>query len=160
MAPLPENPDGHYDAAVPLDGGVSPADLGGGSKHNSPTGLEIGVITGVVVLVIISVVGLFVWRSRKNSNAKVMDAASATDAAGTVKEGSDQTVGVCGIDNTSRRSKNDPTATVKNDDMSSLEHPAIPERVPDRLVDYYPRAAPKAHGRDQAVEEHEIVNRA
>ncbi|OTA54657.1 hypothetical protein K449DRAFT_439262 [Hypoxylon sp. EC38] len=158
MAPLPDNPDGHYDAAVPLDGGMSPADLGGSSKHFSPTGLEIGVITGVVVLVVISVVGLFVWRSRKSRNAKNIDGSSA-DAAGTVKEGSEQTVGVCVIENTSRRSKKDPTVNVKNDDLSSLEHPAIPERVPDRLGDYYSRAAPN-RGRDQAVEEHEIANRA
>ncbi|XDG07718.1 hypothetical protein ABKA04_007333 [Annulohypoxylon sp. FPYF3050] len=88
MAPLPDdsNPDDHYDAGAPLDGGASPAILGNGDKHFSPTGMEIGVIVGVVALVIITVVGLFVWRSRKNRDAKVTDAASSVPAAGPYEE--------------------------------------------------------------------------
>ncbi|KAI0172533.1 hypothetical protein GGR52DRAFT_591028 [Hypoxylon sp. FL1284] len=73
MAPVPDNnsDDDHYDAGAPLDGGSSPAVLAGSDKHFSPTGLEIGVITAVVVIVLFSLVGLFVWRSRKNRAARM-----------------------------------------------------------------------------------------
>ncbi|KAI0838330.1 hypothetical protein F5Y06DRAFT_56204 [Hypoxylon sp. FL0890] len=150
MAPVPGGSDDHYNAAVPLDGGMSPADLGGSSKHFPPTGLEIGIIIGVIVLVLISVVGIFLWRSRKNNQAKNADATSA-EAGGAAKEGPEQ-----GAGEATSRPKDDLTSAVKNDDLSSLEHPA----VPDRVVDYYGRTVPKIRVREQGVEEHEIANRA
>ncbi|KAI6085297.1 hypothetical protein F4821DRAFT_261137 [Hypoxylon rubiginosum] len=70
MAPVASNDDDHYDAAAPLDGGASPADLAGSDRPYKPTGLEIGVITAVVVVVLLSLIGLFVWRSRKNRAAQ------------------------------------------------------------------------------------------
>ncbi|KAI1408551.1 hypothetical protein F5Y13DRAFT_108166 [Hypoxylon sp. FL1857] len=149
MAPLPDNPDGHYDAAVPLDGGLSPADLGGGSKHFSPTGLEIGIITGVVVLVVISVVGLFVWRSRKNSDDKIVDAASADTTA--AKEGSDRSAGTRDVNEGASRPKNDPTGAVNND-LSSLKRQDV--------IDHFTHPYVNLRSQHAAVEEHEIANRA
>lgn len=129
MAPLPDdsNPDDHYDAGAPLDGGASPAILGNGDKHFSPTGMEIGVIVGVVALVIITVVGLFVWRSRKNRDAKVTDAASSVPAAGPYEELPTPPGAVH-----ARREAGEPTPppkdghtiTIKNDDKSSIEQPS------------------------------------
>ncbi|KAI1106036.1 hypothetical protein F4804DRAFT_349366 [Jackrogersella minutella] len=132
MAPLPDN--GHYDAAAPLDGGASPAMLGGGDKHFSPTGLEIGVIVGVVSLVLITLVGLFVWRSRKNRDDKLTDPASSVPASAPYEELPSPTSRAH-----EEREANEPTpppkddhaSAIKNDDMSSIEQPVpvAPERT-------------------------------
>ncbi|KAI1206752.1 uncharacterized protein F4807DRAFT_469972 [Annulohypoxylon truncatum] len=161
MAPLPDNnPDDHYDAGAPLDGGASPAVLGNGDKHFSPTGLEIGVIVGVVVLVIITVVGLFVWRSRKNRDAKITDAASSVPAAGPYEE-----LPSPGAVRARRESnepipppKDDHASTIKNDDKSSIEQPTpIPA---DRSANKWSYWGTVRRGGDHDhVEEHEIANR-
>ncbi|KAI2617160.1 hypothetical protein GGR54DRAFT_608470 [Hypoxylon sp. NC1633] len=142
MAPTPEDDD-HYEGGAPLDGGASPADLSTGDKHFSPTGLEIGVITGVVALVIITLVGLFVWRSRKNRNAKGTGPATAagedanhsrTDAINIFETSTPPNNGRGrGRDRDGYRD-GDRAATIKTDD-SSIEHnappsPPTPQRPP------------------------------
>ncbi|KAI1766263.1 hypothetical protein GGR53DRAFT_217733 [Hypoxylon sp. FL1150] len=83
MAPIvdsnSDDDDNHYDGGAPLDGGSSPAVLAGSSQHYPPTGLEIGVITAVVVIVVLSLIGLFVWRSRKNRLAQANAESSPND---------------------------------------------------------------------------------
>ncbi|KAI1779271.1 hypothetical protein F4818DRAFT_403921 [Hypoxylon cercidicola] len=87
MAPLPQSDDdNHYDAGAPLDGGASPAILAGSDKHFAPTGLEIGVIVAVVVIVVLSLFGLFYWRSRKNRAAQMTESASANNTAVPIEE--------------------------------------------------------------------------
>ncbi|KAI1140818.1 hypothetical protein F5Y05DRAFT_410666 [Hypoxylon sp. FL0543] len=149
MAPTPDNPDDHYDAAVPLDGGFSPADLGGSSKHFSTTGLEVGIITGVVVLVILGVVGLFIWRSRRNNNAKNSNAAS-TGANGATKERADRGSGTSVVDEATSRRQDEHMDAAKNNGT-----------VPRRGGPFhFANVMPQVHVREQAVEEHEIANRA
>ncbi|KAI1402628.1 hypothetical protein F4819DRAFT_273645 [Hypoxylon fuscum] len=169
MAPIPDGDDNHYDAGAPLDGGSSPAVLAGSDKHYSPTGLEIGVITGVVVLVILTVIGLFVWRSRKNRAAK-----DGETGAGPYTEAGSVTTGEeARAQRTSTHDTRDPqtppkdgftfASTVKNDDLSSLEHPAVratntPATNPAIKWSAWATAR-RGATRDGAVEEHEIANR-
>ncbi|KAI1392369.1 uncharacterized protein F4822DRAFT_441371 [Hypoxylon trugodes] len=159
MAPIPDdtaNPNDHYDAAPPLDGGASPAELGGSSKHFAPSGLEIGVITGVVLLVVLTVVGIFVWRSRKNRDVKNIDSGSSAIAT-TIPEGASPLTD-------SHREHFEPMpppkddaagATIKNDDLSSIEHPA--PVVPQAKWNSWNTT--RRNGSRENVEEHEIADR-
>ncbi|KAI0883694.1 uncharacterized protein GGS22DRAFT_24584 [Annulohypoxylon maeteangense] len=162
MAPLPDNnPDDHYDAGAPLDGGASPAVLGNGDKHFSPTGLEIGVIVGVVSLVIITVVFLFVWRSRKNRDVKITDAASSVPAAGPYEELPSPSAAARARRETNELippPKDDHASTIKNDDKSSLEQPTpIPTNRTANKWSYW--GTVHNVGNHGHVEEHEIANR-
>ena len=55
-----------FSAAPPLDGAVDPNDLAGSPRAGSVSGLEIGVIVGVVIAVTLLLIAIFVWRARKN----------------------------------------------------------------------------------------------
>ncbi|KAI1263779.1 hypothetical protein F5Y18DRAFT_392682 [Xylariaceae sp. FL1019] len=80
MAPLPDSSDGvpdHYDGGSPLDGGANPSSLGNSGAHFKPSALEIGLIVGVVSLIVISVIWLFCWRSRRNRVRKNTGSGSA-----------------------------------------------------------------------------------
>ncbi|KAI1454332.1 hypothetical protein F4805DRAFT_327504 [Annulohypoxylon moriforme] len=161
MAPLPDNnPDDHYDAGAPLDGGASPAVLGNGDRHFSPTGLEIGVIVGVVSLVILTVVFLFVWRSRKNRDAKATDAASSVPAAGPYEE-----LPSPGAAARARRETSEPIpppkddhANIKSDDKSSIEQPT-PISTNRNATKWSYWGSVYGVGNRGLVEEHEIANR-
>ncbi|KAI1500649.1 hypothetical protein F5X99DRAFT_231712 [Biscogniauxia marginata] len=138
MAPIsgtPDNPDGHYDGGSPLDGGGSPStNLGGSSGSYAPTGLEIGVIVGVIALVIISIVVLFIWRTRRARAAKNLDA-SATDA------GNDEDLVAI-----------NPTGAAGNHKSSSTKRSSRRHPVAD--WDHWSQPPPRNH-----AEEYEITNR-
>ncbi|KAI0012081.1 hypothetical protein F4779DRAFT_635137 [Xylariaceae sp. FL0662B] len=149
MAPTPED-DNHYEGGAPLDGGGSPASLAGGDQHNSPTGLEIGVITGVIVLVILTVVGIFIWRSRRIRAAKNAEAAYNDPPA---RGAHSQPADFQESDEPVPPPKDDLASTVGNDDRSSLERHARSGRG----MNWNPWV--RRGKREEAVEEHEIANR-
>ncbi|OTA98960.1 hypothetical protein M426DRAFT_16924 [Hypoxylon sp. CI-4A] len=156
MAPIPNDDDGgHYDAAPPLDGGASPADLGEGDNHFSPTGLEIGVITGVVVIVILTVVGVFVWRSRKNRGVKVLD--SGSSVAPTIPNAaSPKPNGGRAVDNPIPPPKED-RSTFHNADISSFDSRIVTVVSPSATSwSNWGTSRRAKHGQ---VEEHEIADR-
>ncbi|KAL7621136.1 hypothetical protein AAE478_008452 [Parahypoxylon ruwenzoriense] len=129
MAPTPDDDKNHYDAGAPLDGGSSPAILAGDDKNYSPTGLEVGVITGVVVLVILTVVGIFIWRSRKNRAAKNAETASSMSPTTTTEEIIHQPFGTREAYEPLPPPKDDFASTVENDDLSSIERPSARGRT-------------------------------
>ncbi|KAI1379770.1 hypothetical protein F4677DRAFT_407597 [Hypoxylon crocopeplum] len=157
MAPIPDDDD-HYEGGAPLDGGSSPADLAGNGSHLSPTGLEIGVITGVVALVVLTLVGLFVWRSRKNRAAKNADSSSSVAASNPFDDSHANPHGTRETFEPVPPPKDSFAGAVKNDDLSSLEH-STPIR-PDRPAMKWNQWVGTRRGskRDQ-VEEHEIADR-
>lgn len=120
-SPSPQPTGDHYDAGAPLDGGSDPSSkLGSSQEHAySPTGLEIGVITGIVFLVIITVVGIFVWRSRRNRNAKNTEAAASADDPARPDDVSAQ--------DTKTSSAHEPVPAPKDDRCSIEQHsPSTP----------------------------------
>ncbi|KXJ93817.1 hypothetical protein Micbo1qcDRAFT_172710 [Microdochium bolleyi] len=58
--------DQPFSAAPPLDGAGDPNDLAGTPRTGPVSTLEVGVIVGVVIAVTLLLVGIFVWRARKN----------------------------------------------------------------------------------------------
>ncbi|KAI0602755.1 hypothetical protein F4775DRAFT_535537 [Biscogniauxia sp. FL1348] len=142
MAPLPDNEDNHYDGGSPLDGGGSPStNLGGNSVNLPPSGMEIGVIVGVVSLVVISVVALFVWRSRKARAAKDVDALAATDAG---HQGS--SVGNLPVPPKDRRS-----STLANDKASELERQAHNRLHPVSDWDHWGQPRSRVRGMSRSL---------
>ncbi|XXH02675.1 hypothetical protein Hte_009057 [Hypoxylon texense] len=145
MAPTtPDNPDDHYDAGAPLDGGSSPAILAGSDKHFSPTGLEIGVITAVVVIVFASVVGLFVWRSRKNRTARMTDGSpNATSIP------IDEHV-FHPVESQDSRDSREPVPPPKFEQVTPQAQRGTPSPYPTRV---------RRGGKRDSFEEHEIATR-
>ncbi|KAI0385205.1 hypothetical protein F5Y04DRAFT_292650 [Hypomontagnella monticulosa] len=157
--PLPDpvanpspNPTGdHYDSGAPLDGGSNPSNnLGNSHEHSySPTGLEIGVITGIIVVVIITVVGIFAWRNRRHRNAKNMETTTSADGATHADDASGQS--------TKAHEAGESASPPKEDRDSIGRHSPI---ATERSVIGWSHWAGMRHG-DSAghVEEHEIANR-
>ncbi len=125
MAPAPTDLP-HYDGASPLDGGDNPASLGGGDTKFSLTGLEIGLIVGVLSLAIVSLVWLFFWRSRRNRTFRQPHAPSTTAARGHDEELTDAS----GLRIPTPISKDDRPSTADNDELSSIERPPRSQRRP------------------------------
>ncbi|KAI1076979.1 hypothetical protein F5B20DRAFT_583718 [Whalleya microplaca] len=144
--------DNHYNGAAPLDGGGSPASLAVGDQHSPPTGVEVGVITGAIIIVIITVVGIFVWRSRRIRRAKNAQSAY-NDAPGGSSH--PQPVDFQESDEPVPPPKDDLASTVGNDDRSSLERHAPPSR--GRAILNWSSWAHR--GKREELEEHEIGNR-
>ncbi|KAI4866195.1 hypothetical protein F4820DRAFT_266415 [Hypoxylon rubiginosum] len=146
MAPMADNDDGHYDAGAPLDGGASPAVLAGSDKHFSPTGLEIGIITAVVVVVFFSLVGLFVWRSRKNRAARMADAGSPNATSIPIDEHLFHPV-----ESQDSRDSREPVPPPKFEQAHGPQaQPVTPSPYPTRS---------RRGGKRDSVEEHEIAAR-
>lgn len=60
-----------FSAAPPLDGAGDPTDLAGSPRTGgSVSGLEVGIIVGVVIVVTLLLVTIFVWRARKNKKVE------------------------------------------------------------------------------------------
>ncbi|KAI0187258.1 hypothetical protein F4808DRAFT_466294 [Astrocystis sublimbata] len=78
MAPAPDERP-HYSGASPLDGGGDPTSLGGNDAKLSPSGLEIGLIVGILSLAIVSLIWLFFWRSRRNRARQTQAISAAAD---------------------------------------------------------------------------------
>ncbi|KAI1641475.1 hypothetical protein F4809DRAFT_636761 [Biscogniauxia mediterranea] len=152
MAPLPDNEDNHYDGGSPLDGGGSPStNLGGNSdSFSSPSGLEIGVIVGVVAFVILSIVALFVWRNRKARAAKDVDALAATDDAAATARHQRRSVGSVPVP----PSKDRRSSTLENDKALELERQAHNRLHPVADWDHWGQPRSRAY-----AEEYEITNR-
>ncbi|RYO76929.1 hypothetical protein DL766_010006 [Monosporascus sp. MC13-8B] len=68
---------GAYTMGPPLDGGAGPGVLAGNHPDVPATAVEIGIIIGVVLLIIITVVSMFVWRARRQKRAAVNQATAA-----------------------------------------------------------------------------------
>ncbi|ORY67663.1 uncharacterized protein BCR38DRAFT_483277 [Pseudomassariella vexata] len=67
-----------YQGAPPFDGSSNPQqDLGQNPTAHIVTGTEIGIIVSVVFIVLLSVLGLFIWRARRNRAAAGRGARSA-----------------------------------------------------------------------------------
>ncbi|CAJ2503709.1 Uu.00g111030.m01.CDS01 [Anthostomella pinea] len=146
MAPRPDRPP--YEAGVPLDGGGNTSNLAGSPSSFSPTGLEIGLIVGVITVVILSLLWLFVWRSRRIRAAKNAEAAAAStrfDNDATDAQDSSAPAPL---------PKDDRTSTVDTDEVSSIERPPPSRRRP--VVDWNHWVHPTQRN---TVEEHEIANR-
>ncbi|KAI2605141.1 uncharacterized protein GGS25DRAFT_503840 [Hypoxylon fragiforme] len=157
MSPIPDNDDdNHYDAGAPLDGGASPAILAGDDQHLAPSGLEIGIITGSVILVILSVIVVFVWRTRKSRNAKVADSASSATATAANEEIESRVTGTRGVFEPTPPPKDEMATTVKNDDLSSFEHSAPPSSERPAWNQW---TALRRGDKREFVEEHEIATR-
>ncbi|KAI3326983.1 hypothetical protein HD806DRAFT_531578 [Xylariaceae sp. AK1471] len=125
MAPVPDE-EFHYGGASPLDGGTNPASLGGSGGKFSPTGLEIGLIVGVVALVIVSLIWLFFWRSRRNRMNKQPRSPSSAAAEGNGEELTDAS----GLRIPIPLPKDDRASTADNDEVSSIERPPRSHRRP------------------------------
>ncbi|KAI0975599.1 hypothetical protein F4678DRAFT_275241 [Xylaria arbuscula] len=125
MAPVPTDSP-HYDGGSPLDGGNNPADLGGSDTKFSLTGLEIGLIVGVVSLAIVSLVWLFFWRSRRNRNFRQPHASSITANHGHDAE----LIDASGVRIPTPIPKEDPACTADNDECSSIDRPSRSHRRP------------------------------
>ncbi|KAI1114176.1 hypothetical protein F5Y14DRAFT_415682 [Nemania sp. NC0429] len=125
MSPIPDD-EPHYSGASPLDGGSNPASLGGDSSKFSPSGLEIGLIVGVVSLAVISLVWLFFWRSRRNRTAKQIRTCPATTTRGQDEELADAS----GLRIPTPTYKDDRASSADNDKASSIEQPPRYHRHP------------------------------
>ncbi|GAW15600.1 hypothetical protein ANO14919_050150 [Xylariales sp. No.14919] len=125
MAPTP-NDMPHYGGASPLDGGGNPASLGEGDAKFSLTGLEIGLIVGVLSLALISLIWLFFWRSRRNNTFRQPRAPSSATARGYDEELTDAS----GLRIPTPITKDDRASTADNDEFSSIEHPPRSHRRP------------------------------
>ncbi|KAI1427365.1 hypothetical protein F5Y12DRAFT_792389 [Xylaria sp. FL1777] len=125
MAPIPDEMP-HYDGASPLDGGDSPASLGGDDSKFSFTGLEIGLIVGVLSLAIVSLIWLFFWRSRRNRTFRQPRAPSTATARGHDQELTDAS----GLRIPNPVPKDDRASTVDNDEVSSIDRPSRSQRRP------------------------------
>ncbi|KAH8159622.1 hypothetical protein CIB48_g8623 [Xylaria polymorpha] len=124
MAPVPQERP-HYSGASPLDGGGDPVSLGGSDTKFSPSGLEIGLIVGIVSLAVVSLIWLFFWRSRRN-RAKQGRAPSATTSRGHDEELMDTS----GLRIPTPISKDDRASTVDKDEVSSIDRPPCSHRRP------------------------------
>ncbi|KAI1803874.1 hypothetical protein F4811DRAFT_522638 [Daldinia bambusicola] len=158
MPALPNSPDDHYDAGSPLDGGAPPSDLGNSGTHYQPTGLEIGIITGVCGLVLITVIGVFVWRARKNRFAKGASALhSGPDTA--PSEGSPQPVDNHEANEPIPPPKDTHFGAVKNEEPASFDQriPLPPNRNDEIQWSHWTPI--RREGNHGHVEEHEIATR-
>ncbi|KAI0521632.1 hypothetical protein F5B22DRAFT_643807 [Xylaria bambusicola] len=123
MAPIPDDMP-HYDGASPLDGGGNPASLGGGDAKFSLTGLEIGLIVGVVSLAVVSLVWLFFWRSRRNRPFRQPRTPSITTTHGHDAE----LIDTSGLRIPTPISKDDRASTVEKDEVASIDRPPRSQR--------------------------------
>ncbi|KAI1194662.1 hypothetical protein F5X97DRAFT_327346 [Nemania serpens] len=135
MAPIPDDIP-HYSGASPLDGGGNPASLGGGSSKFSPSGLEIGLIVGVVSLALISLIWLFFWRSRRNRVAKQTRTSPATTTRGQDEELADAS----GLRIPTPVFKDDRASSADNDQASSIEQPPRYHRRPMANWSHWPQS--------------------
>jgi hypothetical protein len=141
MAPVPDD-NYHYGGASPLDGGPNPAGLGGSGGNFSPTGLEIGVIVGVVALVIVSLIWLFFWRARRNRMDKQPRSQSAAAAEGYEEELTDAS----GVRIPAPLPKDDRASTADKDEASSIERPPRSHRRPMVNWSHRPESPQFNHG--------------
>ncbi|KAI8957552.1 hypothetical protein F5Y11DRAFT_360733 [Daldinia sp. FL1419] len=158
MAPRPQDTSGNgrYDAGSPLDGGTSPSDLGGGRMPYKPSSLEIGVITGICILVLLAVIGVFFWRARKNRLAKGSSA---------LHSGPDTLRSDASPQPLSPHQPNEPVpppkdshfGAVKNEDPASFDQPI--SLTPNRGGEWSHWTPLHNEGTRRHVEEHEIVTR-
>ncbi|GAP91325.1 hypothetical protein SAMD00023353_6000480 [Rosellinia necatrix] len=118
MPPTPEDLP-HYNGASPLDGGSNPASLGGGATKFSPSGLEIGLIVGVVSIAIVSLIWLFFWRSRRNRAARHERTSPVAAPSGHDEE----LTGMRSMRIPTPITKDDRASTADNDEVSSIERP-------------------------------------
>ncbi|KAI1749253.1 hypothetical protein F4782DRAFT_533540 [Xylaria castorea] len=118
MAPVPDERP-HYSGASPLDGGSDPVSLGGGNDKFSPSGLEIGLIVGIVSLAVVSLIWLFFWRSRRNRATRQARGSSAAAVRGHDEE----LVDTSGLRIPTPISKDDRASTADKDEVSSIERP-------------------------------------
>ncbi|KAI0449449.1 hypothetical protein F5B21DRAFT_494185 [Xylaria acuta] len=125
MAPVPDERP-HYSGASPLDGGGDPVSLGGGDTKFSPSGLEIGLIVGIVSLAVVSLIWLFFWRSRRNRATRQARASSATAVRGHDEE----LIDTSGLRIPTPISKDDRASTADKDEVSSIERPPCSHRRP------------------------------
>ncbi|TRX90991.1 hypothetical protein FHL15_008196 [Xylaria flabelliformis] len=126
MAPVPDERP-HYSGASPLDGGSDPVSLGGGGDEKfSPSGLEIGLIVGIVSLAVVSLIWLFFWRSRRNRVTKQERGSSVAGVRGQEEELMDTT----GLRIPTPISKDDRASTADKDEASSIERPPCSHRRP------------------------------
>ncbi|KAI8627949.1 hypothetical protein F5Y19DRAFT_477122 [Xylariaceae sp. FL1651] len=149
MAPVPDDGN-HYDGGSPLDGGNSPSTLAGGNTNPSPTPLEIGLIVGVVSLVIVSVIWLFFWRSRRiraSKNARTEPTATATGYEEELRDANDLRIPL-------PLPKDDRASIGENDEVSSIKPPCRSHRRPMMNWTHSPQSS-QAH----QVEEHEMPSR-
>ncbi|KAI0438474.1 hypothetical protein F4803DRAFT_534950 [Xylaria telfairii] len=122
MAPVPQERP-HYSGASPLDGGGDPVSLGGSDTKISPSGLEIGLIVGIVSLAVVSLVWLFFWRSRRN-RIKQERATSAT----AIRAHDEELMDTMRIP--TPISKDDRASTADKDEVSSIDRPPCSHRRP------------------------------
>ncbi|KAI0111092.1 hypothetical protein GGR51DRAFT_569172 [Nemania sp. FL0031] len=146
MAPIPDDVP-HYSGASPLDGGGNPASLGGDGDEFSPSGLEIGLIVGVVSVAMLSLIWLFFWRSRRNRAARQTGAPSITATRGHDQELTDAS----GIRIPTPISKDDRASSAENDELPSIERPPRYHQHPMTNWSHWPQSAPV-----NRVEEREI----
>ncbi|KAF3064421.1 hypothetical protein GL218_02411 [Daldinia childiae] len=157
MSPVP-NSDDHYDAGSPLDGGAPPSDLGNSGVHYQPTGLEIGVITGVCGLVLLTVVGVFVWRARKNRFAK--GASALHSGPDTVHSGgSPQPFGSHSAIEPVPPPKDSRFGAVKNEEPASFDQPIPLPPNRNEEIQWSHWTPIRREGNSGHVEEHEIASR-
>ncbi|KAI0425682.1 hypothetical protein F5Y09DRAFT_346456 [Xylaria sp. FL1042] len=126
MVPFPTDVP-HYDDGSPLDGGDNPSTLGGsGDAKTSLTGLEIGLIVGVLSIAIISLVWLFFWRTRKNRTFREARVPSTAATRGHDAELTDAS----GLRIPTPISKDERASTADNDEVSSIDRPTRPQHRP------------------------------
>ncbi|RYP24208.1 hypothetical protein DL765_000703 [Monosporascus sp. GIB2] len=77
MAIVQPRTSGAYTMGPPLDGGTGPGVLAGNHPDVPATAVEIGIIIGVVLLIIITIISMFVWRARRQKRAAVNQATAA-----------------------------------------------------------------------------------
>ncbi|KAI1335298.1 hypothetical protein F5Y15DRAFT_428324 [Xylariaceae sp. FL0016] len=166
MAPLPDDDDNHYQGGAPLDGGSSPSDLAGSSSKFSPTALEIGIIVGVVALVIMSIIWLFVWRSRRSRAAK--NAETPAPTAGNNEELNNMNrprILSLFVPNDEHSSIHDHDSTPddkpdnKSDDNPSVKKPEQSRRRPVKNWEYWIHPTQRNEETAAPVEQKEIANR-
>ncbi|KAJ2995026.1 hypothetical protein NUW58_g1387 [Xylaria curta] len=135
MAPVPDERP-HYSGASPLDGGSDPSSLGGNDTRFSPSGLEIGLIVGIVSLAAVSLVWLFFWRSRRNRAARHNRAPSATGVQGYDEELTDAS----GLRIPTPITKDERASTADKDEVSSIERPPCSHHRPMMNWSHWPQA--------------------
>ncbi|KAI1827670.1 hypothetical protein F4861DRAFT_535876 [Xylaria intraflava] len=158
MAPAPDSPSvpddpsaPHYSGASPLDGGSSPSSLGGGDTKFSPSGLEIGLIVGVAALVLISLIWVFFWRSRRHQANKQTQSPSAVPA---LQANDAELTDASGQRSSDSAPKDDRASTADNDEVASIEQPSGPQQLPMML-----RIPLRSQFQENRAEEHEITTR-
>ncbi|KAI0401600.1 hypothetical protein F4802DRAFT_618802 [Xylaria palmicola] len=135
MTPIPEDRP-HYSGASPLDGGGDPASLGGSDTKFSPSGLEIGLIVGIVSLAVVSLIWLFFWRSRRNRAARQTRASSST----AVQSHDEELMDTSGLRIPTPISKDDRASTADKDEASSIERPPCSHRHPMMNWSHWPQS--------------------